>query len=154
MDLKYSIRIKMVMSTNKIHETLNQAEIQEIKDRVYLLEDDTIIFKSLKYRSYEASKIMFDKLLELTSNFEFFYAIVDTREVIERGDANYRKYIISELQKLPIQFICFIIDRNSLFRIVLKFVMSHVVDIPFKLQNNMERAKDEIQKYRNYVESH
>ncbi|MDH5403284.1 MAG: hypothetical protein OEY49_12385, partial [Candidatus Heimdallarchaeota archaeon] len=108
------------MSTNKIHETLNQAEIQEIKDRVYLLEDDTIIFKSLKYRSYEASKIMFDKLLELTSNFEFFYAIVDTREVIERGDANYRKYIISELQKLPIQFICFIIDRNSLFRIVLK----------------------------------
>jgi len=125
-------------------------QIEEYRSKVWVIHDNVILFKSLPMRVKEITSIQFQKLDELTQNMDYYYLITDSTEIKERGGAEYRNWLSDELNKRnKIRFLYIIVDKSSIIRFSIKYMLSKVIGLKFNVFDKIEPALNHIQKLEN-----
>ncbi len=122
--------------------------IKAIKDRVYFLEDDIIMWKEMPIASVFSVKKFGEKLRESVNDLNKFYMVIDLTET-KRPTASVR----SELKNLYSSFKNFkhaavFTGSNFMLNIAAKFVLNFVGLQSYSVHKTLEEALKEIEKHK------
>ncbi|MDH5404722.1 MAG: hypothetical protein OEY49_19625 [Candidatus Heimdallarchaeota archaeon] len=123
--------------------------LNSLKKRIKLVEDNIILFRVHYKKLKIINNIMLMEMDFQTKHLNEYYLVLYAPDGEEKGTSEYREWGINQLNsREKIKHISFAIDKNSLLRLVIKFVMAKVVKIPYSVHNNIDEALKKIREIR------
>ncbi|MDH5402042.1 MAG: hypothetical protein OEZ01_12350 [Candidatus Heimdallarchaeota archaeon] len=117
--------------------------IEIIQSRVILIEENIVIFNSLPKKIINLSKIMFEKMDELTIDLDNYTLIRIFTDTETRGNAEYRDWIYQQLkERIKLKHISFVVPLadESIIRMLVKFTMAKIDHLSYSVDNSLSDA--------------
>ncbi|MDH5404823.1 MAG: hypothetical protein OEY49_20135 [Candidatus Heimdallarchaeota archaeon] len=124
----------------------NLEEISYLNSRVYLIDNDIIIWKHLPYMTELSLEVMSKKLLDYNDKIERKYIIVDMTELQERLDKRLRlrsREIVNMLSN--VEHMIFIFGKKKMLPILINLVMKISRYPNYAQKNTLEEGISYIQ---------
>jgi len=127
----------------------SEEELNSIRSRVWLIEDDVLAYKSLSYPTLFAMEVVMDEIERLSAGLTEFYHYSDITEVRDRGTAELRHYVADRVNKMEgMIHIIYVYNTNRFMRTVVKYFMRLIQIKPFSVVKNHEDALNVIKELR------
>ncbi|MCP5468125.1 MAG: STAS/SEC14 domain-containing protein [Deltaproteobacteria bacterium] len=123
-------------------------DIEALKERVYLLDDDIIMWQEIPISSVFSVEKFTEKLNEITDDISHYYLLVDLSNT-HRPSAKVRATLKREYAKLSdFKHVAVFTGANFMMKIASKFILSFVGLPSYSVHRTMEDALTEIAEHK------
>lgn len=129
---------------------MNRVFEDKLKEDIYLLDENTAVFKHDGVLVEEEFELMFQKVYNVTSHLDRFYYIIDLKNSKE-VTAQQRRYLMRKLKTISSKFIhvSIVSGQSTLRNLLAKFVFGGIGFKSVKFHKTFEEAKKDVFQQKN-----